>query len=322
MMNEITEALGLGQLLSGPQRITGGLLHRMDRIHCESGFYALKTLNPQIMKRPEAMEHMVHSERIARELKSSVPVVHAIEIGGDVVFSLNGKHYMLYPWMEGESVFPPNITAGHCAVMGDMLGRMHKADVQVDGVKKNTPEEVRMNWALLPKDDAELAMLFEHRAMIAKWQSEANESVKALSFHQVISHRDLDPKNVLWQGKMPLIIDWEAAGYMNPWQEMMETAFYWADDGKGSLDESLFKAFATAYGQHVSLTNVCWKTVFAACFQGMLGWLYYNVRRGCGLENADDEDKKTGMQQVQQTLIALKAMDKKIRLAEQWLKDM
>ena len=73
----------------------------------------------------------------------------------------------------------------------------------------------------------------------------------------------------------------------------------------------------------IRVKNECvdWiKQFFAACFQGMLGWLYYNVRRGCGLENADDEDKKTGMHQVQQTLIALKAMDKKIRVLIQFFK--
>lgn len=48
---------------------------------------------------------------------------------------------------------------------------------------------------------------------------------------QVISHRDLDPKNVMWDGMNPYLIDWEAAGPVNPYQEFLEVALYWVDDG-------------------------------------------------------------------------------------------
>ena len=53
-----------------------------------------------------------------------------------------------------------------------------------------------------------------------------------LSQTMVISHRDLDPKNVMWNGSEPLVIDWEAAGYVNPYQEFLEVLNYWADDGE------------------------------------------------------------------------------------------
>jgi len=29
-----------------------------------------------------------------------------------------------------------------------------------------------------------------------------------------------------------LIIDWEAAGYVNPYQEFLEVVNYWTEDGK------------------------------------------------------------------------------------------
>lgn len=320
-MNEITKGLGLGKMLSEPERITGGLLHRMDKVRCESGVYALKTLNPLIMKRPEALGNMVRSERIARALKNTVPVVHALENRGECVYSLGENHYMLYPWVEGKSVFPPDITIKQCTFMGDILGRIHEADIQLDGIEKIDPEEVRFDWAKLPEKAAWLDVMFDNRAKIEKWQSVANESMKVLSSRQVISHRDLDPKNVLWQEDKPLLIDWEAAGYVNPYQEMLETAYYWADDGRGSLNEGHFKAFVTAYGQHIPLFSVCWQTVFSACFQGMLGWLYYNALRSCGMENENDKDMALGKQQVYDTMISLKAMDEKNLHAARWIKE-
>ena len=321
-MNDIWQRLGLGKLLSAPEKVTGGLLHSMDKIHTESGIYALKTLNPQIMKRPEALHNMERSERIARAMKTIVPVVCALEKEGKCVFSLGEKHMMLYPWMDGKSVFPPDITTDHCAVMGSILGRIHRADIQPEGIEKETVKEETFNWPDCTRNNEWLQPVLEQREKIEKWQREANEGVKALSSRQVISHRDLDPKNVLWNGKEPLLIDWEAAGYVNPYQEMLETAYYWADDGRGSLKEELFKAFAAAYGKYIPLDNVCWQRVFSACFQGMLGWLYYNIRRGCGLENTNDEDCELGKKQVQQTLNSLNAMEKKNELAQKWIKEL
>lgn len=48
------------------------------------------------------------------------------------------------------------------------------------------------------------------------WNDQANKSAKQLASHMVISHRDLDSKNVMWSEEKPIIIDWESAGYTNP----------------------------------------------------------------------------------------------------------
>lgn len=319
-MNEITELLGLGKMLCEPERICGGLLHRVDRIHCESGIYALKTLNPQIMKRPDALGNMVRSEHIARALKDIVPVVHAIEREGKCVFFLKENYYILYPWMEGKSIFSPYITKAHCAAIGDILGKIHQADVQVDDHKKENVDEAHFDWACLPKEDW-LAVLVANQAKIEKLQWEVNKSIKLLSSQRVISHRDMDPKNVLWQKDKPLLIDWEAAGYINPYQELMETAYYWADNGAGELQEELFKAFMCGYVKHVSVRGVDWQAVFAACYAGQLGWLYYNIRRATGLETLDMAERELGRKQVLITLDAIKAQDEKNKKAFQWIQN-
>ncbi len=319
-MEALTEALGLGKMISAPEATAGGFLHRMEKIHCESGIYAVKCLNPQIMKRPTALNNMVLSERIATALRNAVPVVHAIEWNGQIVHLFREKYYMIYPWVEGKSVFPPHITLDHCAIMGDMLGRIHKENVKIKGVCQTAEDELHLDWERIQKEEW-LSFLFPEQHLLEKWQRAANDSTRLLSAHQVISHRDLDPKNVLWQGKQPLLIDWEAAGYVNPYLELMETAYYWADDGHESLNKGLFKAFVAAYRRHIPLIYADWKAVQGACFQGLLGWLYYNIKRGCGLDTVDEEDKELGRQQVKDTLVSLKALEKKHLLAEQWMKE-
>ena len=73
------------------------------------------------------------------------------------------------------------------------------------------------------------------------------ESQVKLAGYQVISHRDLDPKNVMWKEKNPYIIDWEAAGYVNPYQELVEVLNYWIVDAEGTYDYGMFQALIKAY---------------------------------------------------------------------------
>ncbi|MFK3986391.1 MULTISPECIES: hypothetical protein [Exiguobacterium] len=49
------ERLDLGELRGQPTVVTGGFMHDMYRIETDSGTYAIKLLNPQIMNRPEAL---------------------------------------------------------------------------------------------------------------------------------------------------------------------------------------------------------------------------------------------------------------------------
>ena len=137
--------------------------------------------------------------------------------------------------------------------------------------------------------------------------------------HMVISHRDLDPKNVIWDEFCPFLIDWEAAGYINPYQELLEIINYWADDGKGSLNKEYFDVIIEAYGRHISLKNVEWERVLAGSCAGMLGWLAYNVKRALGMEASDEEEVRLGEEQVKETINALYDYQAKAELLKDWL---
>ncbi len=319
-VEELLTALNLGKLLEEPRPLSGGFMHRMDQAICESGMYAVKTLNPQIMKRPEAYRNMVLSEKIAVKMKNVVPAIAAMEFQGKQVLSVGDGHYMVFPWQDGSSMYPPDITEYHCEKMGDVLGRMHRASVQVEELKKECPVVVDLGWnAFLSgkKNESCSFALREAMPQLEVWLSNANKAAKRLSMHQVISHRDLDPKNVLWQGTEPFLIDWEAAGYINPFQELTENLYYWADDGNGGLLKSHFYAFLNAYERHVSLKDAPWPDVFHACFMAPLEWLHYNLRRASGMEG--ESERQLGKEQMVITLQTLNQLEEKNRLAGMWL---
>jgi len=64
---------------------------------------------------------------------------------------------------------------------------------------------------------------------------------------KVVSHRDFDPKNVLWDGEEFRIIDWEAAGEIDPMEELIALAFEWSGFELGEVDQTLFNAFFKSY---------------------------------------------------------------------------
>ena len=283
---------GLGELLATPAPVSGGYLHKMLRVETARGIFAIKALNPDIMMRPEALENMRRGERINDELGMMNDELNVCASLSGVV-EAEGSYFIVYPWVDGKSVFAPEITVEHCRIMGDVLGRIHRAEVRIPGAEPETDLRQPFDWSLVED------------GRVAAWDAAALEGLRRLRAVQVISHRDLDPKNVLWQGMQPCLIDWEAAGYVNPWQELIELLNYWADD------EEKARAMIAAYGAHRTLHEADWDAALAAGMDGMLGWLHYNLRRAKGLEGSTPQDRTEGEAHVRGTLAELEQYEQR-----------
>ena len=208
------------------------------------------------------------------------------------------------------------------------MGKMHSLNIIVNGVVPEEAETSLYEWEKylqLAKgqgitDKAWMEQYEKSLNDIIEWNKQVCEAQEVLVQNQVISHRDLDPKNVMWNNDDPFLIDWEAAGYVNPYQELLEVINYWADDGKGNLDKSYFDAIVKAYGKHMNLADVEWDEVLSGSYMGMLGWLEYNVKRSVGIEVSGDEEIKDAEQQVVGTIKELYCYQKKTKLLKEWLK--
>jgi thiamine kinase-like enzyme len=141
---------------------------------------------------------------------------------------------------------------------------------------------------------------------IAARQQEARE---ILSQCAVISHGDLDQKNVLWSaGGEPILIDWESARRMNPTHEAILVALDWSGITTG-FEFPLFEKFMTAYRHAGGLVdNDALQSAFD-CVQGdWLNWLMFNVGRSFDLE--DTERRSLGAEQVDLALSTLLRLDR------------
>lgn len=321
-INSLMESLGLGTVLADPTQVTGGLLHKMYRVDTDKGTYAVKVLNPEIMRRPTALQNTMNSEKIAAAFQSFILVVAALEIDGKQIHEWNGAYYMIFDWLEGASIFPPMITPENCSAIGAVLGKIHSKKLTIEGVLPEEDGAVMFAWdkygEQLAAYETEVWAIRLQEALpdIKAWNQAACDAREVLAKKMVISHRDLDPKNVMWNGDSPWIIDWEAAGYVNPYQELLEVMNYWADDGKGGLLKEHFDALLDAYTQYVKTENVDWDSVFAGSYMGMLGWLEYNVKRALRMEADTAEEAQLGKEQVLGTIGALYDYREKLK----WMK--
>ena len=104
----------------------------------------------------------------------------------------------------------------------------------------------------------------------------------------------------------------------NPYQELIEVLNYWITDVNGAYSKSMFTALINAYTENMSIADVDWDSTLTCGFDGMLGWLEYNVKRALGIEGDGSRERSEGLEQVKSTIAELKRYEKRIELLKKW----
>jgi Ser/Thr protein kinase RdoA (MazF antagonist) len=322
---KLCNVLKLGDIVGDPEAISGGLLHRMYAIETTQGKYAIKALNPQIMLRPVAMQHFINSEKVANNVANKIPAIAAEKFNGTSIQEVDKQFYLVFNWVDGVSLKPNEINMIHCEKIAAILADIHKTDFSDLGINKDFLEDLQLiDWNYYlhkgQESNAEwVNLLHEIIDELYDWNDRANKSAKQLASDMVISHRDLDSKNVMWNQDNPIIIDWESAGYTNPMQELIETATYWSENEMGNIDKERFLAFIGNYKRKYGTLKASWRMVLENGFLGKLGWLEYSLKRSLWIECTDEAEQQMGTAQVIGTINAIRRYAEMIFELEKWL---
>lgn len=314
----------LGNIKGEPELVTGGLLHKMYHVSTDKGDYAIKLLNPDIMKRADALTNMINSELVSNALVDVIKLIAAKSFNGNSIIDVDGTYFVVFDWLDGKSIFAPDILKQHCEQIGRALGLIHSAHIKIDSLKMNHNIRKMYDWNIFvdsaKKSNSKIyTLLVDNLADIMNWDENAVCGLQEASDIQVVSHRDLDPKNVMWQNDIPFIIDWEAAGYVNPYQELIEVLNYWIQNKAGGYDKEKFIALMSAYTEYNDISGVNWQVILNCSFDGMLGWLEYNVKRALCLEGTGANDKQEGISQSIGTVDELKKYENQMRQLKEWI---
>ena len=317
--------LRLGEI-ARQSSLTGGLLNQMYLLETSKGKYAIKALNPQIMLRPTALTNYINSEHIAETASKHIPALPAKRFDGRFLHQVDDQYYLIFDWVEGKTLKAHEIKNIHCEQIGSILAQIHLADFPDLELTIEVPGS-HVDWDYyLEKGQGDNAVwlnqLLKVKDKLITWQNHANESANVLANNMVVSHRDLDPKNVLWHNGQPVVIDWEAAGLVSPLQELLETAIYWSAGNSGKPNKLRFSSFINSYQMVAGPLRGNWKLVLYSGFMGKLGWLEYNLKRSLWIECNNAQEQQLGTNQVLSTIASLKDYADSITLLEEWLNAM
>ena len=294
---------GLGSVRLPISPVPGGFLHRMYKVDTEKGSFAVKHLNPNVMKRSEAMDNLKAAEALERVLEASdIPIVPALELDGCKIQLVDGDGFYIFKWQEGAISEWNNISAEQCRVAGSMQGKIHA--IAPKQVESPIPECSHINWNGLIeeaalKDAALEQLLTENKELFICAEKELNNARANLPGIECIVDEDMDPKNVMWHEGRPWVIDLECLERGNPVSSAIQLSLQWAGATIGALDFSKMKAFFDGYLDAYDSGFSDYASVFGLAYT-WVEWLEYNVKRALGY-CADEAEREMGLSEAELT---------------------
>ncbi len=320
-ISKIGEAFDLGIVLNDSIPVIGGLIHRMWKINTNRGSFAIKELDAAIMQRPGIYQIYVQSEKIAASLKSkNIPVATAMINNNTPLYEIDGMVVMVFPWVEGKTLALHQVTPEHAKKIGSIVAAIHAANIKPFDLpipETNTISAKRwhdlvdkafykkLSWA---------AVANTNLPRLIDWSDTYQEAKQRLNKHLIISHTDMDPKNVLWtDDSSPVLIDWEGAGLANPTAEIINVAIGWSGETELEFRENIFSAviegYCTGGGRMIKSDR---RDAFHGLIGGYLAWLEFNMCRSLESSKYNVDAQNVGIKETKLTLKKLNFLDKNI----------
>lgn len=288
-----------GTCIKEINKVSGGLSHRMYKVSTDKGIYAIKELNSGVMKRTEAFSNFIFSEKVAEIVKhNKITAIGAMKVNNDIITKIDDSYYMIFEWLDGRILNADEITEKHCEIIGEILAKIHNIDfTEIEDEKRKNIDIEYFEWnkycSLAEKHNKVYTNLLKENIDLLYKLNE--KSIKALEYaneNLIISHTDLDRKNVMWQEYNPFIIDWEASGYINPTIELIQVAWYWSGGDVENIDYNKFRILIKSYKKYYksNIDKNAEDLVYADIYGG-LEWLNYNLKRSLCIENNYEQDE-------------------------------
>jgi len=288
----------LGDVTGDISPVSGGLMHKMYKVQTERETYAVKCLNPQIMKRPDVFENYARAEALEKILEDNgLPIVPALTFDGKKMLESDGRYFYIFAWQDGHITDMENVSKEQCFKAGEILGQIHALDSQ--NIDASEPELSTINFSDYLKPGDENLELLEYA------QTRLNQARKMLPPMKAISNDDMDPKNIIWHKGAPHVIDLECLGYSNPIESCLNLSLQWAGTVNQKFSKenltSFFKGYLSAYDNGFRSYDELFGITYT-----WLEWLEYNLKRAQGMEAKTEEEIQLGRTEVVSTIARIK----------------
>ncbi|MDQ2994177.1 MAG: aminoglycoside phosphotransferase family protein [Pseudomonadota bacterium] len=279
----ICQQFGLGQAITSPIALKGGLIHEMWHITTTSGQFAIKRVNQHnirllantIMPIQPAESLALHYQQ-----RGLLARVACQTLTADwSVMSDNQQCWMVFPWIEGHIKSSEAISQNDACRVGTLLARLHQESVSL--INLTLPDWFGFeptHWQQLLSQATKKNMPWAtfattHSADLHYWSERARTMKSAFTETLLVSHRDVSMSNIVWrEDGEPVLIDWEYAGLVNPASDVFNTAMTWSDQ----KNITIFNAIVTAANHNFQMDDERLLSGYAGY---LLEWCEFNMQR-------------------------------------------
>ena len=304
LLERLLRDRGLGNHIAVVESVSGGFMHKMYKVKTDSGIYAVKHLNSEIMKRPDAQENYARAEQIERILeKNNIPIVPALVLGGKKMQNIDGQFFYVFKWHKGQIADWNHITKEECYKAGNILGRIHAIEPRKVEWKSLPPSQI--DWQSYrteaKKKDSEIASLLEqNEELLTLAEKELNRARASLPAMLCLSNGDMDPKNIMWENGTPWVIDLECLDYGNPVLDALQLALQWSGIVTCDMDINKMLAFFDGYLEAYDNGFRGYGEIVGVAYT-WVEWLEYNIQRALG-NCMDEAERELGISEVRNTI--------------------
>ncbi|WP_410792073.1 phosphotransferase [Kribbella sp. C-35] len=255
----------------GPMvRVHGGFANRMYRLDTDQGSFAVKELNHVDRRWTYHIDDVFRFERAA--FAAGIPMPEPISASDNTI---------VHRWVDGEKLPEAPVSEAYAFEIGEILARIHGLDVEWP--HPSVEEPTARDWPELAERAAatgqpwadELASHVETFLAIAQFVDTCERPGPV-----VLTHKDIQPWNLLARDGRPVVLDWELSGMLDVSSELGSTALSIAKGpGFDHIEPTVFRAVLDGYvagGRTLPPPGPSW---FVFMIGGWLGHTRWNILR-------------------------------------------
>lgn len=131
----LIQELQVGQELKEVDPIYGGALHKMWKVTTKTDVFAVKEINDHISEKETFPNSYEVSEEISYEFsKEGIPAVPAIKVNDHFVHKIDGRWYIIYPYINANLCPFENLTEAQLQSVGSIFAKMHNLNLHIIAV--------------------------------------------------------------------------------------------------------------------------------------------------------------------------------------------
>lgn len=299
---EIAKELDLGKVLCSPTRVYGGFLHLSYKLTTDKGVFVVKEFGKTDNEK-ETIKSFSEREKLEEKLKKNkIPAVFPLKFNGRGVQVVNGNVFYIFPFIDAVSLSAEEMTKQQLEEVAKVEAKLHSI-----GIIKSEKEDLRqinIDWDYYLKVAKETKCpLYKNLAKILPVLKELtakyNEYIAYIPKVLVVSHNDMDCKNILWNKDGLHLIDLECIGYNSPYYEAYKYALVYAGFEEGNIKKEKVEHFMKTYFENLEIEldrNISPEVLYYA--SGLnLEWLEFSLKRAMKLVGKTAEEQEVGFTQ-------------------------